>query len=110
MDLNVMELTELNVDRRRGRFKAGRMVERLGKVVEEDQACSACYANLIQALARLDERRLKSFKRNPIHIGQGYKGKTGNGLGSGICTAGFDGCVPGCRRRRGKLLSSWSRG
>ena len=31
MDLNVMELTELNVDAARGRFKAGRMVERLGK-------------------------------------------------------------------------------
>lgn len=112
MDLNVMELTELNVDRRpRGRFKAGRMVERLGKVVEEDQACSACYANLIQALARLDERvGLKSFKRNPIHIGQGYKGKTGNGLGSGICTAGFDGCVPGCpptTREIIEFLESW---
>jgi len=58
--------------------------------VSADQACSACYGNLLSALMRLDLPA--DFM---ISVGQGFKGKTGN-IGCGSCTAGFLHCIKGC--------------
>ncbi|MDR1985911.1 MAG: DUF362 domain-containing protein [Treponema sp.] len=76
------------------RFQPGLKVKGLAAFIQEDQACSACYAALIFALSRMSEgerRRLPGL----IGIGQGFKGKRGN-LGAGNCTRGFTASVPGC--------------
>ena len=68
-----------------------RAAQRYLKVIEEDGACSACYAALIFALHRMGG----SMSRK-VSIGQGFKGKSGGGLGIGSCTRGFARCVEGC--------------
>ncbi len=70
--------------------RASGEVQRLGKNVQADQACSACYANLIHALKR------GGRASGPIFIGQGYKGKKMDGVGIGVCCSGASRCVPGC--------------
>lgn len=65
----------------------------LTKYIDEDGACSACYAALIFALNRMDLRR---FTKNRIKIGQGFKGKTCPGIGVGNCTAGCERSLKGC--------------
>jgi len=74
-----------------------RKVQKLSQYVNAKDACSACYANLIQALARLDdEGLLHKFKNNQIMIGQGYKGQEGSGIGIGKCTSGICKNLGGC--------------
>ncbi|MCL2819571.1 MAG: DUF362 domain-containing protein [Oscillospiraceae bacterium] len=84
--------------------------ERYRSLIDEDAACSACYSSLIYALHRVGGRvggrsgtsgfsgtsSISDNADGKIHIGQGFKGKTGKGLGIGTCTKGFDQCVPGC--------------
>jgi uncharacterized protein (DUF362 family) len=65
--------------------------DRYRKFVNEDSACSACYSALIYALHRLGKQ-----PDNRIHIGQGFKGKSGNGIGIGNCARGFSRSVHGC--------------
>ena len=66
-------------------------VARLTRRVRQDNACSACFANLVRALytsgygSDLD-----------ICIGQGFQGKTFDGLGIGRCCKGATHCVMGC--------------
>ena len=67
--------------------------DRYRYLIEEDAACSACYSSLVYALHRLCGRARAEGK---IHIGQGFKGKTGKGFGIGACTQGFSKCVQGC--------------
>ncbi|WP_041611047.1 DUF362 domain-containing protein [Treponema primitia] len=62
--------------------------------IEEDQACSACYANLIFALSRMNHNELNRIK-GKICIGQGFKGKPGK-LGIGRCTLSCDASLKGC--------------
>lgn len=78
-----------------------RMAESLGvgsadvaKAAPSD-ACSACYASLIHALGRLDEMGMLKRIKEPICIGQGYKGQTGN-IGVGSCTCEFAKSLKGC--------------
>ena len=61
--------------------------------IDEDAACSACYSALVYALHRLGGN---GHAQGQIHIGQGFKGKGGEGLGVGACAAGFAKHVPGC--------------
>lgn len=63
----------------------------LSKYIEEDSACSACYASLIYALDKFG-----GYKADKIKIGQGYKGKSSKGLGVGNCTSGCESYVKGC--------------
>lgn len=65
-------------------------VASLARGVHADQACSACYANLIHALKRGGKPRV------PVYIGQGYKGQTLDGIGIGQCCRGASRAVPGC--------------
>jgi len=67
--------------------------DRYRSLIEENAACSACYSSLVYALHRLGGRIRTDGK---IHIGQGFKGNSGKGLGIGICTQGFSTCVKGC--------------
>ncbi|MCL2221614.1 MAG: DUF362 domain-containing protein [Oscillospiraceae bacterium] len=66
---------------------------RYRNLINEDAACSACYSTLIHAIHRLHGRVKADGK---IHIGQGFTGKSGNGIGIGVCAKGFTKNVPGC--------------
>ena len=71
----------------------------LAQYTEEREACSICYAGLIRALYRMEkEGRLRNLK-NKIHIGQGFRNISGNGIGYGRCASGFDRFIPGCPPR-----------
>ena len=69
-------------------------VKRLIRNVQADSACSACFAALVRALHKAEEEGIRI--KGPIHIGQGHRGKTFEGLGIGKCCAGADRCVMGC--------------
>ncbi|MDR2759764.1 MAG: DUF362 domain-containing protein [Spirochaetaceae bacterium] len=69
-------------------------VRRLAPLIQEDAACSACYASLIFALSRMQQRELARMKEK-IAIGQGFREKRGN-VGIGRCTAIFNASCPGC--------------
>ena len=66
-------------------------VARLTKKVRQDRACSACFANLVRALYA------SGYGQDAdICIGQGFKGKTFEGVGIGKCCKGATTCVMGC--------------
>jgi len=96
-DIENADIIVLDKDESIAKPSPSRKVQRLSQYVNEKDACSACYANLIQALARLDdEGLLHQFKNNPIFIGQGYKAQECDGLGIGKCTSGVDKNIGGC--------------
>ena len=64
-------------------------VRRLAAHINEDRACSSCYAALIHALYH---GRLPKEK---INIGQGFRGKKGR-IGCGNCTSNCEKFIPGC--------------
>ena len=66
-------------------------VGRLTKNVHENQACSACFAALVRAL-----HTSRCGEKEEIYIGQGWQGKTLDGLGIGRCCKGAAQCVMGC--------------
>ena len=70
------------------------MIKRLVNNVDADSACSACYASLVRALyvANREGVRIK----DKIHIGQGYQGKSLDGIGIGRCCGNARVCVIGC--------------
>jgi hypothetical protein len=39
---------------------------------------------------------LSRLKGKKLYIGQGYKGREGDGIGIGSCTRGFSTSLPGC--------------
>ena len=82
------QVVELNQDNSVAKPSPGGKVARLAKYAAPKESCSACYANLIQALARLDQE-------GPVCIGQGYQGQPGK-LGVGRCTAAMEASQPGC--------------
>ena len=67
-------------------------VARLIAGVQQDSACSACYAALVRALYLSGEQR----RSTPIAIGQGWKGKAFEGLGIGRCCDCASRQVKGC--------------
>jgi hypothetical protein len=85
------KLIELNADKKPKREqKSQRLSERFrNSDIEEDSACSVCYAALMYALRRTSQP-------GKICIGQGFRGKSGEGIGIGDCTKGFDKYVKGC--------------
>ena len=73
-----------------------RAARHLAQYIEERDACSICYAGLIHALYRMEERgKLRNLK-GKIHIGQGFRNTRGKGAGYGECASGFDTVIPGC--------------
>lgn len=69
----------------------GRLAERLGEHVHENQACSACYASLMRALYTSNCGR-----NEELYIGQGWKGQNPDGLGIGNCCKGATEHIAGC--------------
>ncbi|NMB02734.1 MAG: DUF362 domain-containing protein [Firmicutes bacterium] len=90
------EVVVLNEEHTVQRISPTRQVAELARFIEESDACSACYGSLIHALGRLNERGLLGRVNQPIAIGQGFKGKQGEGVGIGSCTKGFSTHVVGC--------------
>ena len=70
-------------------------VLRVKYAVNEVDSCSACYANLVPALLRLEDEGLLEKLDSQIAIGQGHQGETGK-IGIGKCTRNFDFCIMGC--------------
>lgn len=69
----------------------------LGKYVQQEQACSACYGSLIHALYRLEQQGQRKLRElPPICIGQGWQGKQISGIGIGKCCDGAQVQVKGC--------------
>ena len=96
-DVENADIIVLDRDESIAKPSPSRKVQKLSQYVNAKDACSACYANLIQALARLDdEGLLYRFKDNPILIGQGYKTREGDGIGIGKCTSGIYKTIGGC--------------
>ncbi len=101
------EIVELNAGQRpKTSLKLTRAAQAFSRYIEQDQACSACCGSLIHALNRLDPRALK--KLPTLHIGQGFKGKSGPGFGIGRCASGFSECVGGCPPTAQAILSRLS--
>lgn len=72
-----------------------RKILKVAYSVDEVDSCSACYANLIPALLRLEEEGLLNNLNDKISIGQGHQGQGGK-IGVGRCTANHDFCIMGC--------------
>jgi uncharacterized protein (DUF362 family) len=68
-------------------------VKQLAGFINEESACSACYAGLVYALSRLNRSEQSLLKE--ICIGQVFKGKKGE-IGVGLCTSEFTSSCPGC--------------
>lgn len=95
-DLERAKISEYDTNLKNSqRFKHSRKVERLTRKIEARNACSACYGSLIHALKRLEEKG-KLAKIDKVYIGQGFRGKSIDGTGIGICTRGFSRSLKGC--------------
>ncbi|MDR1302346.1 MAG: DUF362 domain-containing protein [Treponema sp.] len=75
-------------------IRPGLKVKQLTSFIQEDRACSACYAALVFALSRMSEHERLHLPR-PISIGQGFNGKK-DALGAGNCTREFAQFLGGC--------------
>ena len=76
-------------------------VQQLASHINEDSACSACYASLIHALSRMNSSSHRRLEK--LSIGQGFKGKQGK-LGIGNCTSSFSSYCPGCPPTGAQIL------
>lgn len=94
--INDEDVVELNKDASPTSLPKTRQIKNLEKYIQEDMACSSCYASLIHALDRLKDRGQLGSIKEKIHIGQGYKDKRLKGVGVGTCTSGLRRSLPGC--------------
>jgi len=100
------KVVELNLQNKPlNEIKSGRTTDKYKGYIKEDAACSACYSSLVYALHRLGG---KTSKKKKIHIGQGYKGKSGSGIGIGNCAHGFEKCVAGCPPKATDIIDALS--
>ncbi|MEN6412945.1 MAG: DUF362 domain-containing protein [Veillonellales bacterium] len=96
-DLHAAQIVEYDIGLKNGtQFRPSNKVRRLAQKVVAKESCSACYGTLIHALQRLDEKQQLKFLRQPIYIGQGFRGQVIEGLGIGQCTKQCSHFVPGC--------------
>ena len=96
-DLTKAKIHEYDTNLKNGsRFKPSGRAQRLAEKVIAKEACSACYGGLIHALQRLSDKDLLRRIKDPIHIGQGFKGQAVPGLGVGHCAGGCTKSVAGC--------------
>jgi len=98
-------LIEINPEKRpRLVSKKSSIVSRYAKYIDERDACSVCYANLISALMRLDEEGYLKRIEKKLCIGQGFKGKSSDGIGIGSCTKNFDISISGCPPKSNEIV------
>ena len=89
------KIVELNAEKKPTReHKSARLADRYSSDIADDAACSTCYAALVFAMHRSNRSNRSGSQK--IHIGQGYRGKSGTGIGIGNCTRRFSTCVEGC--------------
>ena len=87
-----------------------RRVGRLLSRVQQKDACSACCANTVYALLRLDQTGKLGRLAAPLCVGQGFKGQNVSGaIGVGRCTCGFDCYVKGCPPSAAEILETLER-
>jgi len=85
------KVVELHPERKTKNQRTGRIAQRYARFIHEESACSACYAALIYAL-----HNGGYHGKGPIHIGQGLRGRSIEGIGVGNCAAGCTNYLPGC--------------
>jgi uncharacterized protein (DUF362 family) len=95
MGVEERDIVQVNEPVIAGEMKATGKVRSLAKYLSADRACSACYANAIHAMKRLEERGA-ARGLPPLAIGQGWQGKSFDGVGIGRCAKGTRGQVQGC--------------
>jgi uncharacterized protein (DUF362 family) len=78
-----------------GELKISRKEKKYLNMIEQADACSACYSNLVSALETIYEMGLIDTFSEQICIGQSYRGYNGK-LGIGNCTSCFEHYLPGC--------------
>lgn len=100
-DLSAANIRALNKDESPAKKPSTRKVAGLAAHADERQACSACYANLIHALKRMDESGGISGK---VCIGQGFREIKAEGRGVGSCTSGLSKSLPGCPPTASEML------
>ena len=104
-DTPVIELNADKKPRTRRFHSAG--AQRYVPMIDDDGACSACYAALVYALRQAGgypagkagprgARRQEGTAPQKIKIGQGFKGKKAGGIGCGDCASGCERSVGGC--------------
>jgi uncharacterized protein (DUF362 family) len=71
--------------------------------IEEDGACSPCFGGLVHALLRLKEKGKLARLPGRVRVGQGYRGKGGEGFGVGECAGGYNG-VGGCPPKASEMV------
>ena len=81
------------------------LVAGLTKGVQQDCACSACFAGLVRAL-----HASRRGRPGNICIGQGWRGKSFDGLGIGNCCRGAKDYVPGCPPTASEIVQKLDRG
>ena len=83
------------------------ITKNLAKLVHADSSCSACYANLLFALHKLEVNSLSDLElTEKIKIGQGFKGEKLSGFGVGACTSGCKRNVKGCPPTALEIINS----
>jgi len=88
------KVIELNQEQKSaGSVKSERIADRYRDIIDDNDACSVCYAALVFALHRVNGEAARNKK---ICIGQGFKGKKSGGTGIGNCAGGFTNHVKGC--------------
>ncbi|MFP4561989.1 MAG: DUF362 domain-containing protein [Spirochaetia bacterium] len=109
MNVREAEILEAGERAKRNNTAAGDALRRAGEIrrlaalVDERNACSACYGGLIHALYRMDDPYDVFSENRKLHIGQGFKNAGGRGIGIGKCTSGFDRSCPGCPPRASEI-------
>jgi len=94
--LDTADIIELNKDRTIASPHPAGKVKALSKYINQKNACSACYANLIHALSRLEESGDLKKLEEKLSIGQGFRWVESKGTGIGSCTNSFENYLPGC--------------
>ncbi len=101
-DLDAARIEELNRGDESVSIQVMKIAEEFSQYIAADLACSACYGGLIHALKRLSDAGSFVGAKERIAIGQGYKERTGPGIGIGTCTQGLacslKGCPPSARK------------
>jgi uncharacterized protein (DUF362 family) len=84
-----------------------RRVNRLLSRVRQKDACSACCANTVYALLRLEQAGKLGRLTAPVCVGQGYRGQSEPGaIGVGQCACGFERYVKGCPPTAADILKA----
>lgn len=89
------DVKELNQPTNTSPIRQKGKVAKLAARLQSEQACSACFANAIHALKRLEENGITS-QLPKLYIGQGWQGKELDGVGIGKCCKGAEVNIPGC--------------